>query len=207
VRDGEAEKFEKGEIFAMRKILGLCGVFLLVTIGVLAYVEPGQTKQVTLAAMNSHATADTAAKSETVTTETEIRRILERYYEIARAGDRVGLKNFSREISAPEYRYSSELGVMDKATAIGYFDRLDLKFIHAGFEGLNVQVHGDAAIAKYLDVSTVKANGVVTKKPMQFTNVWVKQNDTWKIVAEHSNFAAPSELLPRNRFADNLARK
>jgi hypothetical protein len=191
----------------MTKVLGLCAVFLFVAVGVLAYVKPGQTKHVAVAEINMQATTCAAAKSDTAATEMEIRGILERFYEIARAGDRNALKNFSREISAPEYRYSSELGVMDKAAAIKYFDSLDLKFVQAGFEKLNVQVHGDAAIAKYLDVSTVKANGVITKKPMQFTNVWVKQNDTWKIVAEHSNFAAPSELLPRNRFADNLARK
>ena len=190
----------------MRKILGLCGIVLLIKVGVLAYVKPGQTKQISVAAINAQATTDEAARSETAA-ETEIRRILERYYEIARTGDREALKNFSREISAPEYRYSSELGVMDKAAAIRYFDALDLKFIRAGFEGLNVQVHGDTAIAKYLDVSTVKANGVVTKKPMLFTNVWVKQNGAWKIVAEHSSFAAPRELLPRSRYADNLARK
>jgi hypothetical protein len=191
----------------MRKILGLCGVFLLITVGVLSYVKPGQTKQAAPAAVNVQATTDASAKNETAAAEAEISAILERYYEIARTGNREALKNFSLAISAPEYRYSSELGVMDKAAAIRYFDALDLKFVHAGFEELNVQVHGNAAIAKYLDVSTVKANSVITKKPMQFTNVWVKQNGAWKIVAEHSSFAAPRELLPRNRLADNLARK
>ncbi len=192
----------------MKKILGLCGVLLLITVGVLAYVKPGQTKLLTVTAMNTQKTDVAAKQSATATAESEIRGLLERYYEIARAGDREALKRFSCEISAPEYRYSSELGVMDKAAAIRHFDALDLKFIHAGIDGLTVQIHGeDTAIAKYLDISTVKANGVVTKKPMQFTNVWVKQNGAWKIVAEHSSFAAPRELLPRNRFADNLARK
>lgn len=192
----------------MKKILGLCGVLLVITVGVLAHVKPGQTKLLTVTAMNTQATDTAAKQSEAVTAESEIRGILERYYEIAQAGDREALKRFSTEISAPEYRYSSELGVMDKAAAIRHFDALDLKFISAGFDGLTVQVHGeDAAIAKYLDISTVKANGIVTKKPMQFTGVWVKQNGVWKIAAEHSSFAAPRELLPRNRFADNLARK
>jgi SnoaL-like domain len=192
----------------MKKILGLCGVFLLITVGVLAYVKPGQIKSVTLAAVNAPPTTDAAKNDEAATSESEIRGILERYYEIARTGDREALKNFSREISAPEYKYSSELGVMDKAAAIRHFDALDLEFVSAGFNGLTVQVHGgDTAIAKYLDISTVKANGIVTKKPMQLTNVWVKQNGAWQIVAEHSSFAAPTELLPRNRFADNVARR
>jgi ketosteroid isomerase-like protein len=97
---------------------------------------------------------------------------------------------------------------MDKAAAIRHFDSFDIKFVRAEFEDLTVQVHGDdAAIAKYRDVSTVKTNGILTKKPVQFTNVWVKKDGAWKIVAEHSSVAAPPELLPRNRFADNLARK
>jgi hypothetical protein len=100
---------KKGGDFAMQKILGLCGVFLLVTSGVLAYVKLDQTKQVSVAAINTKATTG-ATKSET-----EIRAILERYYEIARANERGALKNFSREISAPEYRYSSDLGVMDRS--------------------------------------------------------------------------------------------
>ncbi len=194
----------------MKKILGLCGVLLLITVGVLAYVKPGQTKLLTVTAINTPTTAtDTAAKqSSTATAESEIRGLLERYYEIARTGDREALKRFSREISAPEYKYSSELGVMDKAAAIRHFDALDLKFIHAGFNGLTVQVHGDdTAIAKYLDISTVKANGIVTKRPMRFTNFWVKQNGAWKIAAEHSSFAAPPELLPRRPLADKMARK
>lgn len=194
-----------------RRILGLCGVLLLVTVGVLAYVKPGQTKMITIAATNaeqSAATEDAATKSEAAIAETEIRRILERYYEIARSGDRDALKNFSREISADEYRYSSELGVMDKAATLRYFDALETKFVNAGFKDLTIQVHGaDAAVAKYLDVSTVKMNGLTMTKPTRFTNVWVKENGAWKIAAEHSSRAAPPELLARNRFADNLARK
>ena len=150
----------------------------------------------------------TAAGTEPATAEKDIRQILERYYEIARTNDRETLKNFSQEISDAEYKYGSELGVMDKTAAIRYFEALDLEFVTAGFEELIIRIHGEnAAVAKYRDVSTVRTNGVITKKPMQFTNVWVKQNGEWKIAAEHSSFAAPGELLPRERFPDNLARK
>ena len=64
-----------------------------------------------------------------------------------------------------------------------------------------------SAIAKYRDVSTVEINGLLTKRPVQFTNVWINQNGVWRIAAEHSSIAEPRELMPRNRFADKLASK
>ncbi len=189
--------------FAVKNIiLGLCGILLLVMIGGLGYFKPGQTESAMLAA------PETAPADVERSPESEIRGILEQYYEIARRGDRNALKKFSEEISLPEYRYSSELGVMDKAAAIRYFETLDLQFVTAGFETLTVQVYGTTtAIAKYRDISTVKINGSVTKRPVQFTNVWINQNGMWKIAAEHSSIAEPRELMPRNRFADKLAGK
>lgn len=193
-----------------KKIYGLSGVLMILAVVALAYVKPVQTGMVTIAAtQNEQAAASTPSEAtETASAEREIRAILERYYEIAATGDREALKNFSREISAPEYLYSSELGVMDKQAAFRHFEAIDLRFVNPAFEDLTIQVHGaDAAVAKYLDTSTVKTNGLKIIKPTRFTNVWVKQNGAWKITAEHSSLAAPRELLPRNRFADNLARK
>lgn len=177
-------------------------MLLLIVIGGMAYFKPSQTESAMLAA------PETPQAIIARTPESEIQQILERYYEIARRGDREALKRFSEEISLPEYKYSSELGVMDRAAAIRYFDTLDLKFVAPGFENLTVQVHGTTtAIAKYLDVSTVEINGIVTKRPVQFTNVWINQNGVWRIAAEHSSIAEPRELMPRNRFADKLASK
>lgn len=182
----------------MMKSIILTITLLAVSVGILAQVRGGTFLNQTTRTANAPAT----------TAEQEIRQLLERYYEIARTNDRAALKEFSREISADGYRYSSELGVMDKAAAIRYFDALDLEFVAAEFDELTVQVHGEtAAVAKYRDVSTVRTNGVLTKKPLQFTNFWVKENGAWKIAAEHSSFAAPRELLPRSRFADDVARK
>jgi hypothetical protein len=184
----------------MIKSLILFALISVVSLGIWAQFKPHQ--------MKISAAGATTARTEAAPAEKDIRQILERYYEIAGTNDREALKTFSQQISVPEYKYSSELGVMDKTAAIRYFEALDLEFVTAGFEELTIQVHGEnAAVAKYRDVSTVKTNGVVMKKPMQFTNVWVKQNGEWKIVAEHSSVAAPRELLPRKRFADDLARK
>ncbi len=45
------------------------------------------------------------------------------------------------------------------------------------------------------------------KKQRRFTNVWMKQNGAWKIVAEHSSVLAPAKFLPRRPLADKMARK
>ena len=193
--------------FEMKKFLGLCGALLIITVGVLAYLDVGQRSATTLAPTTATAAPPGAVTSEAAAVEREIRGLLEKYYETARTNDRAALTIYSREITAPEYTYSSESGVTDKEATLRLLDSLNVEYVTTAFKDLTVQVYGDAAIAKYLDISTVKANGIVTKKPMQFTNVWVKQNGAWKIVAEHSSYAAPRELLPRNRFADNPARK
>ena len=183
----------------MKNDLVLCAASFLVLVSILFYTEFGASTP-TVSASQSPTPDMSAAETpeaETVA-ETEIRRNLESYYEIARTGDREALKNFSRVIAAPEYLYSSELGVMDKQAAIRHFDALDMKFVSPAFENLTIQIHGaDTAIAKNLDVSTVKTGGVVSSRPTQFTNVWVKQNGAWKIAAEHSSYTAPRELLPR----------
>ena len=191
----------------MKNDVVLCAAAFLVLIGILFYAEFSVSTR-TASASQSAPTETVETNEEATAAETEIRRILESYYEIARTGDRETLKNFSRKIAAPGYLYSSELGVMDKQAAIRHFDALDVKFVSPAFENLTIQLHGaDAAIAKYRDTSTVKTGGVLSTRPAQFTNVWVKQNGAWKIAAEHSSYAAPAELLPRNRVADNLARK
>ena len=193
----------------MKNDLVLCAAAFLVLMSVLFYAEFGVSTPTASASPSILSEELAAEKTEAAAAdETEIRRILENYYEIARTGDRQALKDFSREIAAPEYLYSSELGVMDKQAAMRHFDALDMKFVAPAFENLTIQIHGaDAAIAKYRDTSTVKINGVLLTRPTQFTNIWVKQDGAWKIAAEHSSRAAPAELLPRNRFADNLARK
>ena len=196
----------------MNKALVLCVLVFLLLMGILFYAEFGVATPSASASPQQDKQAAASPPSEateTASAETEIRRILERYYEIAGTGDRAALENFSREISAPDYLYSSELGVMDKQATLRHLDQIDMKFVNPAFEDLTIRVHGaDAAVAKYLDTSIVKTNGVLITKPTRFTNVWVRQPDgAWKIAAEHSSLASPRELLPRSRFADNLAQK
>jgi ketosteroid isomerase-like protein len=191
---GETRKFK------MTKLLVLCTVILVISVGVLTYFRPGQLRIVSVAEMTE--TTDSA------TAQREIHGILEEYYELARRNDHEALKKFSEEISAPEYQYSSEIGVMDKAATLRFFDSLEVEFLSAEFEDLTVQIHGNVAIAIYRDVSQISSNGDFMKTPMRFTNVWVKRDGKWRIVAEHSSeIAPPRELLPKHPLADNFAEK
>ena len=44
------------------------------------------------------------------------------------------------------------------------------------FEDLTVQVYGDAAIAKYLDVLEIRTGNQTQKKQTRFTNEWVRRD-------------------------------
>lgn len=184
----------------MTNLLILCAMIAVISLGALAFVKPGQIKLATVGAVTTTGAAES---------EREIRAILERYYEIAREGDRAALKDYSLSITAPEYRYSSELGTLDKAATALLFDQAKAEFVSAKFDDFEVQVHGETAIAKYRDWSNLRAAAVNRRQtPTRFTNVWVRRDGRWLIVAEHSSLVAdPPILLPRNRIPDNLARK
>jgi len=182
----------------MTKLLILCAVILVIAVSILIYVVPGLPRIIAVAEMTETTDATTAKR--------EIRGILEKYYEIARSNDHEALKKFSEEISASEYQYSSEIGVMDKTATFRFFDSLEVEFLSAEFDDLTIQIHGNTAIAKYRDVSQISSNGNFVKIPMRFTNVWLKRDGKWRIVAEHSSeITAPRELLPNPPLADNFA--
>lgn len=126
--------------------------------------------------------------------EAEIRLVLERYYELARVRDRNAVITFSREISAPNYSYSSELGAMNKKELDAFFESKKFQYLSAEFDDLTIQSYGsDFAIAKYRDLSTFRMNGETVSNPRRFTNVWVRRDGRWVIVAEHSSVIASSD--------------
>lgn len=187
----------------MKKTIITGGLIFLALMGILFYVEFGLSTPPAQAAENAPAAVMPPAA--TTETESEIRAVLERYYAIARTNDRAALKEFSRSITAPEYRLSSELGKMNKADAFRLFDAMKVEFLSADFDDLTVQPLGDTAIAKYRDFSRVRVNGEIAQTPTLFTNVWVRRDGRWQIVAEHYSVLIPPKLLPPSPFAENLA--
>lgn len=129
--------------------------------------------------------------------EAEIRALLARYYEIASRNERAALREFSRQLTAPEYRHSSEAGTLDKAAAFRRFDAEPFEFVAPAFDSLTVTVYGDTAVAKYRDFSTVRIDGAIRRTPLTYTNFWVKRDGRWLIAAEHSSVLAEPGLPAR----------
>ena len=77
----------------MTKLLILCTVILVIFVGVLSYLKPGQWRIVTVAEMTE--------TTDSVTAEREIRAILEKYYEIGRSNDHEALKSLARKFPLP----------------------------------------------------------------------------------------------------------
>jgi ketosteroid isomerase-like protein len=56
-------------------------------------------------------------------------------------------------------------------------------------EDLTVAVHGETAISAYRFVFKVKGEGVDVHRRHRTTNVWMKRNGRWQIVAAHTSYA------------------
>ncbi len=63
----------------------------------------------------------------------------------------------------------------DKAT-IGKYDKDDLK----------VRAFGDTAVTSYRMTAEATAEGMEIKRQLCITNVWLKRNGSWQLVARHT---------------------
>lgn len=63
----------------------------------------------------------------------------------------------------------------DKAT-VGSYDKDDLK----------VRAYGDTAVTSYRMNAEATAEGMEIKRQLCITNVWLKRNGNWQIVARHT---------------------
>jgi ketosteroid isomerase-like protein len=55
-------------------------------------------------------------------------------------------------------------------------------------EDMQVVRHGDTAIANYRFVVTIKGPAVDVSRRYRATNVWMKEDGTWQIIAAHMSF-------------------
>ena len=60
--------------------------------------------------------------------------------------------------------------------AIGRYDKDDLK----------VRAFGDTAVSSYRMAAEATFEGIEIKRQLCITNVWMKRNDQWQIVARHT---------------------
>jgi ketosteroid isomerase-like protein len=59
---------------------------------------------------------------------------------------------------------------------VGKYDKEDLK----------VRAYGDTAVTSYRMTAEATFEGVEIKRRLCITNVWMKRNSTWQIVARHT---------------------
>jgi len=72
----------------------------------------------------------------------------------------------------------------DKAV-VGRYDKNDLK----------VRAYGDTAVSSYRMSAEATFEGMEIKRQLCITNVWMKRNDSWQIVARHTA-SLPSDTPP-----------
>ena len=68
---------------------------------------------------------------------------------------------------------------------IGRYDKEDLK----------VRAFGDTAVSNYRMTAEATFEGVEVKRQLCITNVWVKHNEQWQIVARHTS-SLPGDTPP-----------
>lgn len=78
-----------------------------------------------------------------------------------------------------EIRAAAEKAVVDK------YDKNDLK----------VRVYGDTAVSSYRMSAAATFEGIEIKRQLCITNVWMKRNKNWQIVARHTA-SLPNDTPP-----------
>jgi len=76
-------------------------------------------------------------------------------------------------------------GVTERERAIASGKRFEVSIEN---QDMKVVRHGDAAIANYRFVVTVKGPGVDARHRYRTTNVWMKHDARWQIIAAHTAF-------------------
>jgi len=78
-----------------------------------------------------------------------------------------------------EIRAAAEKAVVDK------YDKNDLK----------IRVYGDTAVSSYRMSAEATFEGMEIKRQLCITNVWMKRNENWQIVARHTA-SLPNDTPP-----------
>ena len=66
---------------------------------------------------------------------------------------------------------------------------------------LNVRAFGDTAVSSYRMTAEATFDGQEMKRQLCITNVWMKRNDTWQIVARHTA-SLPGDTPPASEATD-----
>ena len=76
-------------------------------------------------------------------------------------------------------------GIAERSDAIASGRQIE---VSAENEDMKVAAHGDTAIANYRFVVKIKGPGLDVQRRYRATNVWLKRDGRWQIVAAHMAF-------------------
>ncbi|HTG91866.1 MAG TPA: nuclear transport factor 2 family protein [Pyrinomonadaceae bacterium] len=79
----------------------------------------------------------------------------------------------------------NEIRLAAEKAVVGKYDKDDLK----------VRAFGDTAVSSYRMSAAATFEGVEIKRQLCITNVWMKRNDDWRIVARHTA-SLPNDTPP-----------
>ena len=79
----------------------------------------------------------------------------------------------------------SEIRTAAEKAVVGKYDKSDLK----------VRVYGDTAVSSYRMSAEATFEGMEIKRQLCITNVWMKRNENWQIVARHTA-SLPNDTPP-----------
>jgi ketosteroid isomerase-like protein len=80
---------------------------------------------------------------------------------------------------------------MNRTQWLSHVGRGDDHYQQLAVDGQAVRVYGNAAVVTGRYHEKIEVKGKVTESRGRFTDVWVKQNGTWKCVASQSTLAKP----------------
>jgi ketosteroid isomerase-like protein len=127
-------------------------------------------------------------------TEDEIRRLEE---ELTQTEMRVDVEALDR-IYADDIMVTAPIGIcVDKPAVMNEIRLAAEKAVVAKYDkdDLKVRAFGDTAVSSYRMSAVATFEGVEIKRQLCITNVWMKRDDHWSIVARHTA-SLPSDTPP-----------
>ena len=82
---------------------------------------------------------------------------------------------------------TAEIRAAAEKAVVGKYDKSDLR----------IRVYGDTAVSSYRISAEAMFDGIEIKRELCITNVWMKRNDRWQIVARHTA-SLPDDTPPAN---------
>ncbi|HKE59341.1 MAG TPA: nuclear transport factor 2 family protein [Pyrinomonadaceae bacterium] len=108
--------------------------------------------------------------------------------ELTRTEMRLNVDALDR-IYADDIMVTAPIGIcVDKQAVMAEVNQAAEKAVVSTYdkEDLRVRAFGDTAVSSYRMTAAAKFEGVEIKRHLCITNVWLKRNSAWQIVARHT---------------------